>query len=131
MPHASPRPVQPPESGKPGGHYSYGVVHGDLVYVSGQLPIDPRTGRKLTGEPLDAQVRQALDNLDAVLRAAGSRRDLVLKTTVYVTDIALWDQVNAVYAGFFGEHRPARSIVPTGPLHFGLLVEIEAVAAVA
>jgi 2-iminobutanoate/2-iminopropanoate deaminase len=81
----------------------------------------------VTGE----EARQALANLDAVLRAGGSRRDLVLKTTVFVRDIELWDAVNAVYAEFFGAHRPSRSIVPTGPLHFGLLVEIEAVAALA
>lgn len=114
-----------------GGHYSYGMVHNGQLFVSGQLPIDPASGRKLVGEPLDVQTRQALDNLDAVLHAAVSRRDLVLKTTVYMSDISHWDQVNAVYASFFGEHRPARSIVPTGPLHFGLLIEIEAVAVLA
>ncbi|MEO6237484.1 MAG: Rid family hydrolase, partial [Vicinamibacterales bacterium] len=59
-----------------------------------------------------------------------SRRTLVLKTTVFVTDIGLWDRVNTVYAAFFGEHRPARAIVPTSPLHFGLEIEIEAVSVV-
>jgi 2-iminobutanoate/2-iminopropanoate deaminase len=69
--------------------------------------------------------------MSAILEAAGSRRDLVLKTTVYVSDITLWGRVNAVYAAFFGEHRPARAVVPTRELHYGLLVEVEAVAAVA
>jgi 2-iminobutanoate/2-iminopropanoate deaminase len=123
--------IQPDEARPPAGHYSHGIVHNDLLFVAGQLPIDPATGRRLTGEPVDVQARQALANLDAVLRAGGSRRHLVLKTTVFVRDIELWDAVNAVYAEFFGAHRPARSIVPTGPLHFGLLVEIEAVAALA
>lgn len=62
--------------------------HNGLVFIAGQLPIEPGTGRKLSGEPIEAQTRRALANLDAALRAAGSRRDLVLKTTVFVTDIA-------------------------------------------
>ena len=125
------RVIQPEGAGPPAGHYSHGIVHNGLLFVAGQLPIDPATARRLTAEPVDVQARQALANLDAVLLAAGSRRDLVLKTTVFVRDIELWDRVNTVYAEFFGTHRPARSIVPTGPLHFGLLVEIEAVAALA
>jgi 2-iminobutanoate/2-iminopropanoate deaminase len=112
----------------PRGHYSHAVVHNGLVFVSGQLPINPDDGLALAGRDIEAQTRQALENLDTALRAAGSARHLVLKTTVYVTDIALWDRVNATYAGFFGEHRPARTIVPTGPLHYGVDIEIEAVA---
>jgi 2-iminobutanoate/2-iminopropanoate deaminase len=100
------------------------------LFVAGQLPIEPGTGRKLSDEPAGVQAQQALANLDAVLVAAGTTRDRVLKTTVFVSDIHLWDEVNAAYAEFFGAHRPARSIVPTGPLHFGLVVEIEAIAAV-
>jgi len=125
------RPVHPETARQPAGHYNHGMAHGGLLFVAGQLPIDPATGRRLISEPIGVQVRQALANLDAILCAAGSRRDLVLKTTVFVPDIALWDEVNAAYAEFFGSHRPARSIVPTGPLHFGLLVEIEAVAVLA
>ena len=114
---------------KTGGHYSPAVVHGGLVFVSGQLPIDPQSGRKLSEAPVEAQVLQALQNLAAILEANGSRLDRVLKVTVYVSDIALWDRVNAVYAKFFGAHRPARAVVPTGPLHFGFLIEIDAIAA--
>jgi 2-iminobutanoate/2-iminopropanoate deaminase len=113
----------------PGGHYSQAVVHGDLVYVSGQLPIETGSGRHLGDAPVEIQARQALENLAAILRASGSDIDHVLKVTVYVADIALWGRVNAVYADFFGAHRPARAVVPTGPLHYGLQVEIEAVAA--
>lgn len=111
-------------------HYSPAVVHGDLVFVSGQLPIEPDTGHRLTDAPVEAQVLQVLRNLATILKAHGSDVDHVLKVTVYVSDIALWDRVNAVYANFFGAHRPARAVVPTGPLHFGCLVEIEAIAVV-
>jgi 2-iminobutanoate/2-iminopropanoate deaminase len=120
--------VATPNAPKPAGHYAQGVVHGGLVYVSGQLPVDPVTGEKRLG-PVEEQARQALANLGAVLEAAGSSRGRVLKTTVYVSDIGLWPRVNAVYAEFFGEHRPARAVVPTRELHYGFLVEIEAIAA--
>jgi len=113
---------------RPGGHYAQAIVHDNLVYVSGQLPIDPQTGEKRVGS-IEEQTEQALKNLAAILRAAGSDVDHVLKTTLYVSDIALWDRVNAVYAGFFGQHRPARAVVPTRELHFGFQIEIEAVAA--
>jgi 2-iminobutanoate/2-iminopropanoate deaminase len=104
-------------------------MHNGLVYVAGQLAIDPQTGEKRLGS-IEEQTEQALKNVAAVLEAAGSGVDLVLKTTVYVSDIELWGRVNEVYAGFFGEHRPARAIVPTRELHYGFQVEIEAVAAV-
>jgi len=111
----------------PAGHYAQAVVHGELVYVSGQLPVDPATGEKRIGS-IEEQTRQALRNLRAVLVAAGSDLDRVVKTTVYVSDIQLWDRVNAVYATFFGEHRPARAVVPTSALHFGFQIEIDAIA---
>lgn len=113
----------------PAGHYSQAVVHGGLVYVSGQLPTVPATGEKLTG-PIGEQTRQALANLGAILEAAGTGVEHVLKVTVYVSDISLWAGVNEAYAAFFGEHRPARAVVPTRDLHHGVQVEIEAVAAV-
>ena len=114
---------------KPAGHYAQAVVHGNLVYVSGQLPIDPLSGEKNTGS-IEEQTEQALHNIEAILKAAGSDLRQVLKTTVYISDIALWDRVNKVYADFFGKHHPARSVVPTRELHFGFLIEIEAVATV-
>ena len=113
---------------KPGGHYSQAIVHGDLVFVAGQLAIDPLTGNKLTG-PIEEQTLHALLNLRAILQAAGSDTDHVLKTTVFVADISLWGKVNQVYSEFFGDHKPARSIVPTKELNYGFLVEIEAIAA--
>lgn len=113
----------------PSGHYSQAIVHGNLVYVSGQLPIDPQTGEKRIGS-IEEQAEQALKNLSEILKAAGSDTSQVIKTTVYVSDIELWDRVNAVYARFFGEHRPARAVVPTRNLHFGFQIEIEAIAVV-
>ena len=113
----------------PAGHYAQAVVHDGLVFVSGQLPVDPATGRPLSG-PVEEQARLALANLAAILEAAGSGLGRVLKTTVYVSDIGLWGRVNAVYAECFGSHRPARAVVPTRDLHFGCQVEIEAVAVV-
>lgn len=110
----------------PGGHYSQAIVHGDLVFVAGQLAITP-AGDRLTG-PIEQQTLQALLNLRAILEAAGSDINHVLKTTVFIADIELWGKVNTVYSEFFGDHRPARSIVPTKELHFGFLIEIEAIA---
>lgn len=113
----------------PAGHYSQAVVHGGLVFVSGQLPIDPLTGEKRI-DSIEEQTRQALKNVAAILTAANSSLDNVLKVTVYVSDIDLWGRVNEVYAEFFGEHRPARAVVPTRELHHGFQIEIEAIASV-
>jgi 2-iminobutanoate/2-iminopropanoate deaminase len=112
---------------KPAGHYAQAIVHNNLVYVSGQLPIDPQTGKKHIAT-IEDQTRQALKNVSEVIKAAGSDMDKVIKTTVYIANIELWDRVNRVYAEFFGEHKPARAVVPTKELHFGFQIEIEAIA---
>ncbi|MCA1613461.1 MAG: Rid family detoxifying hydrolase [Acidobacteria bacterium] len=122
------RTVYTPDAPKPGGHYSQAVVYNGLVFVAGQLSIDPRTGEKRLGS-IEEQTEQALANVDAILRAAGSDLSRVLKMTVYVSDIELWGAVNEVYARVLGEHRPARAVIPTRELHYGFLVEIDAVAA--
>ena len=123
------KPVSTATAPSPAGHYSQAMIHGGLVYVSGQLPIDPKTGKPVDGD-IDVQTRRAIANLAAILEAAGSSLSRVVKTTVYVSDIELWGRVNAIYAACFDEHRPARAVVPTRELHFGCLLEIEAVAAV-
>ena len=120
--------ISTPNAPKPAGHYSQAIVHNNLVYVSGQLPVDPESGEKRIGS-IEEQTEQALKNLSEILKAAGSNLNQVMKTTVYISDIELWNQVNAVYARFFGEHRPARAVVPTRNLHFGFQIEIEAIAA--
>ena len=114
---------------QPAGHYVQAMVHNKMVYVSGQLPIDPQSGEKKIGS-IEEQTEQALNNLDRILRAANSDITRVVKTTVYISDIQLWSQVNDVYARFFGTHRPARAVVPTRELHFGFQIEIEAIAIV-
>ncbi len=114
---------------KPAGHYSQAIIHNNIVYVSGQLPIDPKTGEKRLGS-IEEQTEQALKNVSEILKAAGCNLNRVIKTTVYVSDIKLWGRVNAVYSNFFGDHRPARAVVPTRDLHFGFQIEIEAIAAV-
>ena len=117
-----------PNAPKPGGHYSQATVHNGLVYVAGQLSIDPRTGERKLGS-IEEQTEQALRNVGEILKAAGSDLSRVLKMTVYVADIELWGAVNEVYARVLGEHRPARAVIPTKELHYGFLVEIEAIAA--
>jgi 2-iminobutanoate/2-iminopropanoate deaminase len=121
--------INTPNAPQPAGHYSQAVVYNGLVFVAGQLSIDPQTGQKKLGS-IEEQTEQALNNVAAILKAAGSDLSLVLKMTVYVSDINLWDAVNKVYARVLGEHRPARAVIPTGDLHYGFLVEIDAVAAV-
>ena len=112
---------------KPGGHYSQAIVSGNFVFVAGQLSIDPHTGERLNG-PIEQQTLRALTNLRAILLEAGSDIDHVVKTTIFIADIDSWGKVNEVYSSFFGDHKPARSTVPTGPLHHGFLIEIEAIA---
>ena len=119
----------PSHSPKPAGHYAHGVAHGGLLFVSGQLPLDPATG-KVAGTTAAEQTERALQNIGLVLAAAGSRPDRVLKVTVFLCDFEKRGEVNAAYAKFFGAHTPARATIPIAPLPNGMLVEIEAVAAV-
>lgn len=121
-------PVNTPNAPAPGGHYSQAIIHNGLVYVAGQLPIDPETGEKKLGS-IEEQTEQILRNTKAILEAAGSSLDLIIKTTVYVADINLWANINKVYGEFMSEHRPARTVVPTMTLHYGFLVEMDVVAA--
>lgn len=114
---------------EPGGHYSQAIVHNGLAFLAGQLPVVPGHS-DAKPEGIEAQTLQVLKNIDAVLNACGSGRERVLKATVYVTDIRLWGQVNAVYADFFGAHKPARTIVPVAVLHYGCLIEMDVIAAV-
>lgn len=114
----------------PAGHYSQAMVYGGLVYISGQLPIDPFSGEKITGTVED-QAEQVLKNLEAILDAAGSSLDHVLKVNVYLSDIEDWGKVNEVYSLVFGSHKPARAVIPVRELHFGFRIEVDAIAALA
>jgi 2-iminobutanoate/2-iminopropanoate deaminase len=123
-----PRTINPPTMSPPGGHYSHAAAAGGLVFVAGQLPIAP-DGRKLGDQPFEAQARQVLANVEAALVAAGSSVQQLVQVRVYLTDITHWTAFNAIYAAWLGEHRPARAVVPVPGLHFGLLLEVEAVGA--
>ena len=120
--------IQPSGQPKPKGHYSPGIEHDGLIYVSGQLPMTLDTREPFTGN-IDGQTELALRNVEAVLHAAGSDLGRVLQFTIYVSDMELWGAVNAAYARVMGDHRPARAIVPVKDLHFGTKIEIQAIAA--
>lgn len=111
------------------GPYSQAVVAHNLVFCSGQVALSAGAGGKLEGgSDVAAQTRRVLDNLAAVLKAAGSSLHQVVKTTVYLTDMTHFAAMNQVYAECFGTHRPARSTVAVAGLPKGALVEIDALA---
>ena len=111
------------------GPYSQGVRVGDLVYTAGQLGLVPGT-KEFAGPDIASQTRQALKNLEAILKAGGSCLRHAVKTTVFLQDIAEWPKMNEVYAEFFSEDPPGRSAVQVSALPRGARVEIEIVAEV-
>ena len=119
--------VDVPGLAMPGGHYSHVSVGGGLVFISGQLPIEPG-GKRLVDATFEDQAAQVLANVRAALQAAGSGIDRLVQVRVYVDDIANWPAFDKIYAAWAGASRPARAVVPTGPLHFGFKVEVEAIA---
>jgi len=112
---------------EPVGPYSQAVVVGNLVWTSGQIGIDPQTGKLVSGG-IETETEQVLKNLVAVLAAAGSGLDRVIKTTIFITDMNEFARVNAIYARYFQEPYPARSTVQVSALPKGAAVEIEVVA---
>lgn len=123
--------ISTPHATPPAGHYSQAVRANGFVFVSGQLGFLPPAR---PGEPprlaqgVAAQTEAALRSLAAILQAAGASMSAVVNVTVYIPDVGMWNEVNGVYERSFGDHRPARAIVPTRELHYGALVEISAVA---
>jgi 2-iminobutanoate/2-iminopropanoate deaminase len=109
------------------GPYSQAIVMGDMVFCSGQIAIDPAVGKLIEGD-VQAQTRQVLTNLRAVLQAAGSDLSHVVKTTVFLSDMGHFKAMNEIYAEFFGDAPPGRSTVAVAGLPLGALVEIEAIA---
>jgi reactive intermediate/imine deaminase len=112
---------------QPGGHYSHAVTANGFVFISGQLPI-ARDGSKLVDATFEQQAEQTLNNMALALTAAGTTIDRLVQVRVYITDIRLWPAFNAIYAKWIGSSRPARAVVPVPELHFGLKIEVEAVA---
>ncbi len=109
------------------GPYEQAWIVEGMVYTSGQIGLDPKTGEMVAGGVAE-QARRVLENLQAVLEAAGSSMERVVRTTVYMTDLSQFGWLNAVYGECFGSHKPARSTVGVAALPRGALVEIDAVA---
>ena len=109
------------------GPYSQAIKINNLIMTSGQLPVDPSTGEIATGG-IEAQTAQALDNLNAVLNAAGFSMDSVIKTTVFIKDMNDFSRMNAIYANYFPADPPARSCIEVARLPKDALIEIEAIA---
>ena len=111
----------------PGGHYSQAIKYNDLIFISGQLGFVPGTSDIVVGS-VEEQTKNCINNMKQILLASGSSMNNVIKTTIYISDVALWPEVNTVYAEMFGAHKPSRAIVPCNKLHHGFDVEIEGVA---
>lgn len=109
------------------GPYSQAVRSNGMIYLSGQLGLDPATGQLVSGS-VEEQTRRALANLLAVLEAAGSGLDRVVKTTVFLTDMGKFTEMNAIYSEYFSDQPPARSAVQVSALPKGAAVEIECIA---
>lgn len=123
------RAVLTPGAPAPVGPYSQAIVAGGFVFASGQIPLDPATGKLVEGE-FEAQAERVLDNLRAVLEAAGASLDAVVRTNVYLIDLALFPRLNAVYGRYFtSDPKPARSTIGVAALPLGAKLEIEAIAA--
>ena len=111
------------------GPYSQGIVHNGMAYLSGQIPLDPRTGQLVEGD-ISVQTARVLENLSAVLAACGSGLDGVVKTTVYIKDMGEFAKMNEVYGNYFAENPPARSTIEAARLPKDARVEIDAIAIV-
>jgi len=109
------------------GPYSQAIKIGNLVYTSGQIPINPQTGTLVNGD-IKEQTKQVLENLKAVLEAAGSGLDKVIKTTLFISNMDEFVMINEVYSSYFGENPPARSTVQVARLPKDVGIEIEAIA---
>ena len=121
--------VATPDAPQAIGPYSQAVKGNGLVYTSGQIALDPATGNLVDGT-FEEQVHRVFRNLEAVLKEAGSSFDRVLKATVYVTDLGNFGALNTIYAGYFGNHKPARTTIQASALPKGGAVEIDLVALV-
>lgn len=109
------------------GPYSQAVVTGDLIFLSGQIPLDPQSGQ-LVGGGIESQTRQVLKNIQAVLQATGAEVSHVCKTTIFLTDLTNFSAVNAIYGELFSDEPPARSTIEVSALPLGSSIEIEVVA---
>jgi 2-iminobutanoate/2-iminopropanoate deaminase len=117
-----------PNAPAPGGHYSQAIVHNGTVYIAGQLAIG-MDGKKHSDASVEEQTEMVFQNIAAILEAAGSSLNRLLSVTIYISDINDWGRINETYIRILGEHRPARAVIPVAELHFGLKLEVQAIAA--
>jgi 2-iminobutanoate/2-iminopropanoate deaminase len=117
-----------PDAPVPAGHYSPAVVSNGFVFLSGILPIHALTGQRFVDAPFAEQVSVVFFNTDRLLAAAGSSLNQVVRVTVYVADGELWGAFNEQFRAIFGDHKPARTVVPVSSLHFGALLEVDIIA---
>ena len=121
-----PKQLIRPENGPPpGGAYSPGLRVGDFVFVAGQTPVDPATG-KISGDTIEEQTARVLENIKMILEAAGATMADVVKATVHLSDLSLFQRYNTVYATYFPDPKPVRTTV--GSQLIGILVEIDVIA---
>ncbi|MFQ3341256.1 MAG: 2-iminobutanoate/2-iminopropanoate deaminase [Flavobacteriaceae bacterium] len=118
--------VTTPNMPNTNGHYSQCISHNGFLFLSGQLPIENDT--KTIPPSIEGQTNLVLSNIENILREAGSSKIDIIQVRIYISNIDLWDQVNDSYSLFFENHKPVRSIIPSGKLHFGCLLEIEVTA---
>jgi 2-iminobutanoate/2-iminopropanoate deaminase len=120
------RQISTADAPAPAGHYSQAVHGAGQLFISGQLPVGP--AGPMQGAEFEAQARQAIGNMLAILVAAGGAPQHLARVTAYIVGVENWPRFNAAYAAMLGEARPARTVVPVAELHHGLLVEIDAIA---
>ena len=126
----TPKPILTDAAPAPAGHYSQAMRSGSDLYISGQLPIRADKAA-LPDMSFETQVRQALANVLAILEAAGGQPSDLLRVTAYIVGVENWPEFNRIYADILGDARPARTVVPVPELHYGFLVEVDAIARVA
>lgn len=112
----------------PAGHYSMAVISHGLIFISGILPIHQQTGEKLTSASFQEQVIQVFSNLTAILNECGSDPGKLVKVNVYIKNVDDWLELNTLYKEFLGDHKPARTVIPVSHLHYGFLIELDAIA---
>ncbi|NOT74346.1 MAG: RidA family protein [Cyclobacteriaceae bacterium] len=120
--------IYPSSTSRPKGHYSPAAVHNGFVFVSGQISTDDK-GQPIL-DSIEEQTKRCLEKIRVILDASNSSLNRILKVSIFISNMDDWGKVNTVYSEFFGDHRPARIIVPSGPLHYGCAVEIDCIAAV-
>lgn len=114
----------------PAGHYSQAIIANGFIFLAGQLPIIPGLPNRQMPEGMAAQAHQVFTNIQSVLQAAGASLNDLVNVQIFIPHIDQWSEVNGVYQQHLGAHKPARTVIPCGPLHYGALIEVNAVAVV-